>query len=425
MFATRGSLESALRGEPWALTGVLHGIDHVRDVNGRPLGERRAPADSRRDVPVEVVPCPYPDERQGLMMNKSALEPTMRSFAAVTAEVAGYHEALPVAQPSWTRMLGAVLDQLVAPARYLLEQRSESGPLPAELSAGHKLAAGYFGALRRLFREAIAGVAELPSPTTEQFAQFVQQRRSLIGASEVCAGPAYHMNILTQLFMEGRPAGLRRPLAAAPVSAQRVRLAELLVQQVQLGIVYEVCDERFERALLLDGAAARPLPTRTSYLADRLAQRADELLAVPAPRRESLAPHLPLGGADAALRAAVADIEGTIASAEEAAAVLSVIEAGDAAVLLPAELRHEYARRLTALLRTHRLFVRAQWRLEQELRQVLGYRVEVGFALNSTLCPRPRALEWFDVLTGHTLQWSPSEHQPVTARNHRREVVLG
>lgn len=425
MFATRGSLESALRGEPWTLTGVLLAIDHVRDVNGRPLGERRAPADARRDVPVEVVPCPYPDERQGLMMNKSALEPTMRSFAAVTAEVAGYHAALPAAEPSWHRMLGAVLDQLFAPARYLLEQRSESGPLPADLSAGHKLAAGYFGALRRLFRESIAGTFEPPSPSAESFTQFVHARGSLIGASEVCAGPAYHMNILTQLFMDGRPSGLRRALANAAVGPERIRLAELLVQQVQLGLLYEVCDERFERVLLLERGAPRVLPTQTAFLADRLAHRADELLALPPPRRGSLAPHLPRGTDDAALATAIADIEGAMASREEAAPLLAVLEAGDAAVRLSPLLRLEYAGRLTALLRTYRLFVRAQWRIEQELRRVLGYSNEPGFLLNSMLCPRPRSLEWFDVFTGHTLQWGLGEHQPVTLRNHRREVVLG
>jgi hypothetical protein len=40
------------------------------------------------------------------------------------------------------------------------------------------------------------------------------------------------------------------------------------------------------------------------------------------------------------------------------------------------------------------------------------------------LCPRPRALEWFDVFTGHRLEAVAGERPALTARNHRRVIEL-
>ncbi len=183
---TPSALTAALTQGAWSFTGVIGGIDHVRDDYGRPLGERRAPAESRRDVSVELSPCPYHDERHGGMMNRPALEPTMRQFAAVLTEVAALHHALPPGPPSWPRMLAAVLDQFSAPARYLLTERRSDGPVPAALAAGHKLAAGYFGALMMMLREH-ADAAAAPEPVAEAVAQFVAEHRSPIRASKMKA----------------------------------------------------------------------------------------------------------------------------------------------------------------------------------------------------------------------------------------------
>lgn len=427
MLEARSSLEAALGDRPWALTGVVLGIEHVHDVNGRPLGERRAPAEARRGVPNELIPCPYHDERHGRPMNKSALEPTMRSFAAVLAEVSAFHAALAPAPPSWPRMLAAVLDQLVAPARYLLEQRSTEGPVPADLAAGHKLAAGYFGTLRRLLREDAAGPGAAPDPSSEGFARFVRERGALIGASEVCAGPAHNIHVLTRLFLDGvTTPGVRRGVVERPVSAERLQLAHVLAAQVQLSVVYEVMDELTERRVLLEvDGTPRALPTRTAYLSQRLADRAAELLALTPPRAHGLDRHLPALVEDPELRAAAAAPMAEPVAVAEAEPVMRLLESGEAAVVLSAPARQEYALRFATLLRRHRLFIQAQWRLERLLRRALGYSTEVGFRLNATLCPRPRALEWFDVFTGHRLSWVAGEAPVLTARNHHREVTLG
>lgn len=426
MLEARSSLEAALGDRPWALTGVVLGIEHVHDVNGRPLGERRAPSEARRGVANELIPCPYHDERYGRPMNKSALEPTMRSFAAVLAEVSAFHAALSPAPPSWPRMLAAVLDQLVAPARYLLEQRSTEGPVPADLAAGHKLAAGYFGTLRRLLREDAAGPGAAPDPSPEGFATFVRERGALIGASEVCAGPAHNIHVLTRLFLDGVTApGVRRGIAERPVSAERIQLAQVLAAQVQLSVVYEVMDELTERRVLLEDDAPRALPTRTIYLSQRLADRAAELLAGATPRAHGLVLHLPALADDPELRAAAAAPLAESVPVEEVEPVMRLLESAEAAVVLSAPARQEYALRFATLLRRHRLFIQAQWRLEMLLRRALGYSTEVGFRLNATLCPRPRALEWFDVFTGHRLSWVAGEAPVLMARNHQREVTLG
>jgi hypothetical protein len=412
-------LRAAISGAPWALTGVLLGIDHIRDVNGRPLGERRAPAEARRDVVMELVACPYHDERHGRWMNRTALEPTMRYFSAVTAEVAGFYAALPAAPPSWARMLAAVLDQLSAPARYLvLEGRSE-GPVPAELAAGHKLAAGYFGALTALLRHGASGIGVPLSPSPERFLEFVHQRGSLIGQVEACAGPVGNIATLTKVFLRGAGPSLAPPLTIDP---NRVALAKVLAAQVRLGLVWEVLDEHTERRLLLDGPEPRRLASRTEYLADRLAGRAAELLARPAPSAPSLAAHLPDGLEDAALTEALRDLTAPVATPGQVSALRQVLDAGDSGVMLSPQERPWVAECLASLLYRYRLVVQAQWRFETVLRRVLGKAAEAGFALNSLLCPRPRALEWFEVLTGHSLQYAAGPAMEIAIRNHHREV---
>ena len=410
------ALQAALTGGPWALTGVIVGIDHLRDVNGRPLGERRAPAESRRDVPTELVACPYHDERHGRPMNRPALEPTMRQFAVVADQVAAFHAALPAGAPSWSRMLWAVLDQFSAPARYLLRAHRSDGPIPADLAAGHKLAAGYFGALMALLREQAAG-APIAEASAESFTEFVTARGALIGASEVCAGPPHNIRVLTRRFVHGGEGAAASPHA---VDAARVALAQGLAEQVGLGLAWAVFDEITERALLLEGAAPRPLVSKTAYLADRLQTRAAELLARPAPRLRQLSRLVPERAERLGLALATPQID--LAGASERALMHQLLGTGESAIVLDEEQRAPVANRLANLLCRYRLLVQEQWHLEQTLRRALGYPLDAGFTLPPLLCPRPRALEWLNVFTGHSLRCSPGEHTALELRNHRRAV---
>lgn len=412
------ALEAALGGAPWALTGVIAGIDHIRDDNGRPLGERRAPADARRDVSTELVTCPYHDERHGKLMNRPALEPTMRQFAAVADQVAAFHAALPPDAPSWPRMLWAVLDQFSAPARYLLQRRQADGPVPAALSAGHKLAAGYFGALLALLREQASG-GSLPEASGESFATFVAERGALIGASEVCAGPPHNIRVLTRFFVHGGEAR-----SSAKVEPSRLALARGLADQVRLGVAWAVFDELVERALLLEHGLPRPLTSRTAYLADRLATRAGELRAKPTPRPDQLADLVPAVPAAEHLGPALTNPLLELASASELAMMRSVLELGEAAITLPAEQRPHFASLLANLLVRYRLLVQTQWQLEQGLRDALGYDPKAGFVLTPILRPRPRALEWLDVFTGHHLECAAGEHTTLRLHNHRRTLAF-
>ncbi|MBK7536270.1 MAG: hypothetical protein IPI49_13045 [Myxococcales bacterium] len=425
------ALEDALAGRPWALTGVIVGIDHIRDVNGRPLGERRAPADSRRDVPIELVPCPYHDERHGRPMNRPALEPTMRQFAAVGAQVESFHASLPAAPPSWPRMLSVVLDQFSAPARYLLLERRSEGPIPAQLAAGHKLAAGYLGALMTLLRERAAG-AELPALSVESFSELVAARGSLIGASEVCAGPPHHIRMLTRRLVHGGDrdqapapgAAAEQPTGPTAVPPLRLALAQLLAEQVQLGLAWAVFDEFTERALLLEGDAPRPLICKTAFLADRLQGRASELLARPAPRTRGLASMVPERAFTGRLAVTLSTPQIDLPSASELGVMQHLFSHGDSAISLDDDARARMASRLANLLCRYRLLVQTQWHLEQALRGALGYPLDAGLALGSLLCPRPRSLEWLEVLTGHRVQCTPGPRTELTLRNHRRAVAF-
>ncbi|MEZ4363218.1 MAG: hypothetical protein R3B48_23790 [Kofleriaceae bacterium] len=408
MSGARDPLHAALTQQPWTYTAVVLGLDHIHDVNGRPLGERRAPAEARRDVPLELVACPYRDERKGRLMNRSALEPTVRALPEVAADVAAVHVALPADLTGWPRMLAVVLDQLAAPARFLLDARRDDVKVPALLAAAHKLAAGYFGALRALLRDLAAELGPAAECSAAGFLSYVRERGSLIGASEVCAGTPRHIELLTRLFVGGA-----QELGAAADSARRaslvpgrLALAQLVASQVQLGIEWSVFDELVERELLVEAHARGQLRPRTAFLADRLAERVAELEARPCPGSRLR------GAPDEAATAAEAEI------------VHQLLGYDDAALRLDPELRVRYAQRFADAIARYRRLIAEQERLEREVRGALGYPVELEVPLNPLLCPRPRSLEWLEAFSGHRLQRRAAPREHLVLRNHRRTVVF-
>jgi hypothetical protein len=415
----RTSLESALADKPWALTGVLLTMADVHDVAGRPLGERRASADAKRGVPFELKACPYRDEREGRPMNASALAPTMRHFAAVADAVGALHAALPPGEPSWSRMLAAVMDRLAAPALHLLRLRSLEGPVPEDVSSGHKLAAGFFGALQQLLRSEIADPVSRRATNTDNFAAFVHARGSLIGASEVCAGAPGSIAKLTDVFVRGQaePAGT--------ADATRVTTATLLAAQITLGLVWQLLDETTEQHLLVEPMRDGWLAPKTRYLGERIQTRLDALAERPVAELGDLVDGLPGDAAESELARLLARGTEGVATDAERAVVHALLDTSDVAIeLRPPGARDAICERLTVLLVRYRGFVAEQWRLEQKIRDALGYSPLVGMKTNALLFPTPRALEWLEIFTGHRLQCTPAADPELVLRNHHRVVTF-
>ncbi len=405
-------LDAARSGAPWSLCALVFGLDDVLDAEGRPLHERRAPSLTKHGVPMELVACPYHDERRGRPMNASALEQLLRHFPAAAARVAGFRGMLgPL--PRWEAMLRALLDLLAAPSLALLFQADSRAPLPAPIAAGYKLAAGYYSALLAVLEhEARAAPLE---PTASSFLAFVREHRLLLGPSEACAGPTEHLTALTRILLDATP-------PPAPVEARRAGVAELLAAQARIALSWRLVDEAAEAALL-DGAVE--LLPKNHVMADRLGDRRAELARRP--------PLVPARAAGPLLAAASATETNALAGAvdrwasgaaqpsESTAALVALLELGEGGYAIGGD-RRLAAARLAALVALYRSFAGAQCRLERALRAHLSLPVEAGVELGAPLLPKGRGLAWLEALTGHHLV-RPSELE-VALHSHKRTIRL-
>jgi hypothetical protein len=415
----KNQLEAALNGEPWAVSGVVFGLDDVLDDEGRPLRERRAPSSAKKGVPIELRPCPYHDERQGLPMNVSALEQLLRHFSAVAKSVAAFRGMLGEEARPWEGMLDALLDLLAAPGIHLLRARDPRGRVPAIDAAGYKLAAGYFDALRRLLLLEAKGRRQEVSAAG--FLEFVREHRALIGAGEACAGPPQLIARLTRSFLDAAP-----PVTA--IDRRRVAIASTLAAQVRLGIAWELLDEAAEERLLGALRFAGALRPRTPVVARRLADRIEALAAVEAADAEGI--YLALPGAPSAesnglLRCAIrAWAAGAAADEGTVKTVDALLAPGDGGLEVVGDAaRAICARSFSNFLVLYRGVVGAQWRLECDLRAQLGFPIDVEMKLHSTILPVSMFASWLETITGHRLLCTPAPSPEIVLHNHHRTVV--
>lgn len=410
-------LHSVFSGEAWSVSGLLFGVDGLFDEDGRPLGERRAPSAAKAQVAMTLEPAPYDDARKGGPMNVSALEQVQRHLKAVQHDVAAFYALEPGRPRSWERMLRAVLDQLSAPLVHVVRSGQPTTRVPAAKAVGYKLAAGYFGALRRLLTAQAHGDARPVTP--EAFVDFIHQTRLLVGGNEVCAGPPKLIAHTTEVFLDGLPEVRPTP------DAWRLAVATRLAWQVQLGLAWEVFDAAVEAGLLRDLGAR--LRARTSYLAEALAERRLAIdAAAPYPTLGAARRALPgEGGApvSAVAEALQAHEAGTLeASCAATVQALATLREGALELDLPTSL--ELARRFADWLEVCCRVREAQSQLELELRALLHQPTGAPVAPSALMVCSSRPLRWFEAALGHSLVLSPSHAQRGTLRSARRTVPL-
>lgn len=421
----RSELEAALSGEPWAVSGVVFGLHVIRDDEGRPVHERRAPSAVKRGVPMELRGCPYDDERHGVLMNVSALAQITRHLGAVTEDAGTFRSTISGAE-RWDPMLMTVMDQLASPAIHLLRLRDPHGPVPAAKAVAHKVAAGYFGALHRLLLA--EGRGDRGPVSAAAFLEYVRAERILVGPSEACAGPPHMIARLTELLVHGMVHGSPRTLA--PDETRQV-LARGLGNQVHLGVAWELFDDRMEREFFRRWHLPGRLRLRNAFIGQKLDARASALTRSEGAPADRAARALPTSlGADALepIRRVLSD--GELHGEANAAAVRAIDELlaqGEGAIqLVDASLRPELARSIAHYLGVYRAFVAALWSIERELRERLGFSREAPMKLHAVILPIPRCLDWYTAVLGHRLECPPGGSGAVTLRNHRRVVeVMG
>ncbi len=404
-------VECALAGQPWAVSGTIFGLDRVLDEEGRPLAERRAPSDAKVGVEILLEDCPYHDERQGRPMNASALLQVQRHYKRAVAEFEEFRAQLPAVQ-GWHNVLVTVIDALFEPARGVLEARDATLAVPARSAVKHKLAAGYFGALREVAYEEAAGRCR--SVTAEEFGALLREKGSLLGASEVCAGPPAMIRAATRAIVS--PAS--RPGVA--VEARRARLAEILAEQMRVGVAWELFDLAHERAFF-EGNPAGTLKARNDFLRRRFELRRLELqndttlpIATPAPR-------LPGVGAigDELALALRRHSECPIRDLPSARRALAF---GEGAASLPGPAVDQLVGRLAGYVEVYCEVWRIQWKLEGEARALLGYDPEVPLKPNPIIISAPRWLDWAETILGHRVRVEAPPTCALSLKNHLRTL---
>lgn len=403
-------LEDALSGRAWAFSGLLHGIPDALDTEGRPLGERRATSATKDGVEIELRACPYNDGRRGQPMNLSAFKQVMEHFDAVVEDITRFQRALSRVHEGRWRFLVAVADQLARPAAFLVQTADPSARVPAQMAVGHKLAAGFFGAVNVQRPDLPAGS---PAEQARHLMDEVHERELLFGASEVCAGP---LNLIERAAVALVDPGD----GEAPEPSPRVRRALLLAAQLRVGRSLAAADHALER-WLLDAAASGELRPRNDYMTRAIEARRSELADRPA--SIEVGPLVPAG-----FRADLLDplraTDERVAAERLGPMIGEALGYPEDAALHPSDaLREAVVARIVGHLDRRRAAIGAQWRLEMALRETFERSLGDALRLNALLAPRVGAGRWIDAILGHRVEMSVSDDPSITLRNHKRSLT--
>lgn len=383
--------------QAWSLSRYVFGLGDFHDVDGRPLGERRASSDAKRGCPMELERCTYDDERKGIFMNVSALEQIRAHLKDCHADVAAFHASLPPDLEPLDRMFLAVIDQVLSPALFLMRHEHDDERVPALAATGHKLAAGLFAVMLNLETERTMGRG-VPG-TAGAIDDYVHRTSALIGAGgvEACAGPAKLIRHTIGVFF-GEDAH-----AASGVDPLRVAIASLVHRQVRLGIVLRLFDELAERAICT-GVEGR-VRARNDFLRVKLDGRRDELAAAPVPPpARSLVRALPLGlpdGPAGTLRATLERFEEDLGAPDEVARQHGRLMVGNKGGLVGEGLDYDrLGAAIVAAMTARRATLACLVGLEAEARERLARATSAPYRFASLVAPASGSFVWFTALSG-------------------------
>lgn len=388
------SLVDALGNGAWSVSAVMFDLNDMVDDEGRPISERRADPAVRAGVEMEMRQCPYHGVRHGRWMNVSALAQVSHYYTPVLEELAAFRRLANGADATWADILAGAIDQLARPAIYLLQQRSERGPVPAQMAVGHKLAAGMFGVLRSL-HERLAVGENLPV-TGASFMRLVDETGALVGASEVCAGSLKMIDKVSTALVEGHSD------SRVELDHTRLDIARCLALQVQLGIFWELYD-RVHLWSLLRGEHRQQLHPFNEFLARKLERDANELAALePARPDGATLPQALEAQARVRLADALRDEGAPHVLEQDVHAATALLNEPGSAVRYDGDIA-PFALQVARYLGTHRLFVSELSKLELELRAGLGFSTETPIRLGTAVFPTPQALPWYELILGRRI----------------------
>lgn len=389
------SLKDALTEKPWSVSAIMSDINDILDDEGRPVSERRADAAARVGVEMEMRQCPFNDIRKDKWMNVSALEQISKYYNDVLAEMSGLSRQLGGGNASWDDIMACVIDFLAGPTIELLKQHSAEGPVTARIAVGHKLAAGMFGVMRRLY-ERLARGEDYPV-TTDTFMQLIDEMEALVGASEACAGSLPMIRKAGVALLEGKATK-----SLEIDDPARIEFARCLTTQIELGVFWSMYDRCHDWSLLR-GEHREHMTPYNDFLTRKLDHAADELGATPPPKPDLN--RLP-SALDPAFRQRLVDAINNEADPkllkEDVLTATELLKQPGSAIPYSGAVS-PMARQVANYLNVYRLFKEELSRLELILRGHLGYPAETPIRLGNAALPKPQALPWYESILGRHL----------------------
>jgi hypothetical protein len=215
-------------------------IEQLRDDEGRPLKEGKAPEHCRTAVPMQMVECRYAGSRfrHANPMNASALQQMARHWPEALSGFGYLRNLMAGAKPAGEITLiefwkiaraGAILPE------YLCHRTADplgDGKLPAFVAVMYKAALGLFNSAQNIVLSGIlkADTNGLSKADPDAIIAFADDTAMLVGEKEVCAGPANMIAEVTREITDGHSEHERGECTLAETIGDKDRLARFANQ---------------------------------------------------------------------------------------------------------------------------------------------------------------------------------------------------
>jgi len=180
------------------------------DVEGRPMGEGKAPELCKKDIPFEMKKCPYPGTRKNHKkpMNVSALK-QMRASWNESLNVIRLIRDLYLEQNPKNKLELVDVWKITIYASYLptfmlykKENRFLNHCVPSVIASVYKMFIGLKTPVERMIQEEFVGESKFDNITSKIIHDYAEENGSFVGPDEVCGGPENLVVEFLEAFMD-------------------------------------------------------------------------------------------------------------------------------------------------------------------------------------------------------------------------------
>ena len=389
------SLENALNENAWSVSAIIADLNDMLDDEGRPISERRADVAARVGVEMEMRKCPFEGIRHDKWMNVSALVQITQYYNPVLAEMAAFRRQSGHANPTWDDIFAGVVDLLAGPTIFLLQKRNSQDKVPAQIAVGHKLAAGMFGIMNDIQKRLALG-DNIPV-SVDSFLNIVDETDALVGATiEACAGSPAMIRKASIALLEG---SAEHQIEIDPL---RLDIARALALQVKLGIFWKMYDQQ-HLWLILKGEFKEQLAPCNQFLQSKIENSTNDLGTDSPPKPNSnMLPETMDPKLHQQLIAMLDGENDPKMLQEDLQTATNLLNEPGSVIGYNGD-NKIFALSVANYLNTYRLFKAELSRLEQQLREHLGFPSETPIKLGGVVFPSPQALTWYELILGRRL----------------------